>query len=224
MTTNFDLTRGRSPSDREGDDESSKRYTFGSNPPRHTAGGLLSSWLVDQQNTSDGLGDTAMCTSYPSRPDGLVAVGPTVLKPGMAWDSLACRSVKTMCREALTYPESRMGPRPRLCDSRLEHTVVVIRLPVYVVSDYRPCMTTGARLPSLSTTNPNTHQNSVPVPTNFRQKTSHGTGLFPPWTPQDPRWGSGHAKVLPPPRRSMTFPKLIAANRVKLKGQEKVKL
>ena len=67
MTTNQTLMRSRSPSRVEEDEKRNKRYNFVLNPPRHTAGGLTSSWLVDQQTFRDGLGCTRKCSLNPKR-------------------------------------------------------------------------------------------------------------------------------------------------------------
>ena len=42
--------RGRSPSSKDNDGRESKKYVLGLTPPRHTTGGLLSSWLVQPAN------------------------------------------------------------------------------------------------------------------------------------------------------------------------------
>ena len=102
--------RGRSPSSKDDDNRESKKYVLVLTPPRHTSGGLLSSWLVDQQFTFDGLRWPLLCPPCPRRWASHRATPPTVLGPGMDQDSSACRSVNTSCRKAL--PHSEGGSRP----------------------------------------------------------------------------------------------------------------
>ena len=97
--------RGRSLSRTDNDGREAKKYVFGLTPPRHTTGGLLSSWLVDQQNTFDGHRWALLCPPCPRRWASLMATPSTVLGPGMDQDSSACRSVNTSCRKAVPHRE-----------------------------------------------------------------------------------------------------------------------
>ena len=82
--------RGHSPSRKDKDDRESKKYVLVLTPPRHTSGGLLSSWLVDQQITFDGQRWPLLCPPCPRWWASHRATPPTVLGPGMGQDSSAC--------------------------------------------------------------------------------------------------------------------------------------
>ena len=97
MTTNTQTTRARSPTQGENDVESTKRYYLCSFPPRHTSGGLLSSWLVKQQLTKDGYWCTTFCVPLPRELDGHHAIPCPVLIPGMVPDSLTSTSRNAQC-------------------------------------------------------------------------------------------------------------------------------
>ena len=75
--------RGRSPSSKDNDGRESKKYVSGLTPPRHTTGGLLYSWLVDQQTSFDGQRWPLLCPPCPRRWASHHAIPPTVLGPGM---------------------------------------------------------------------------------------------------------------------------------------------
>ena len=98
--------RGCLPSSKDNDDQESKKYVLVLTPPRHTSGGLMSSWLVDQQITFDRQRWPLLCPTCPTRWDTPL----TVLGPGMGQDSSACRSVNTSCKKALPHREGESRP------------------------------------------------------------------------------------------------------------------
>ena len=124
---------GHSASNNGCDGLDSKRYTFGLNPPRHTSGGLLSSWLVDQQTIVDGHKWTLLCTPSPRRWDSPAAAPLTVLDPGMDQDSATCRSRNTSCRKVLTHCDGGCRPTPVSGETEWAHMRAVCQRPMYTL-------------------------------------------------------------------------------------------
>ena len=107
--------RGSLPSSK--DNRESKKYVLVLTPPRQTTGGLLSSWLVDQQTTFDGHKWALRCPPRPRWWASHHATPPTVLGPGMDQDSSACRSVNTSCKKALPCREGEGRPSSTSCEN-----------------------------------------------------------------------------------------------------------
>ena len=128
-TTNPKTTRGYSETTGVSDTRDPKKYVFGLTPPRHNTGGLLSSWLVDQQIFCDRCKWTLLCLLHPREQGSHTAAMLPVLGSGMFQVSQVCGSVTTFCREVFTHLTS--GSRQtHLCESKWVHTVVVKQLPV----------------------------------------------------------------------------------------------
>ena len=128
-TTNPKMTRGCSETTGVSDTRDPKKYVFGLTPPRHNTGGLLSSWLVDQQIFCDRCKWTLLCLLHPREQGSHTAAMLPVLGSGMFQVSQVCGSVTTFCREVFTHLTS--GSRQtHLCESKSAHTVVVKQLPV----------------------------------------------------------------------------------------------
>ena len=115
-----------------------KKYVFGLTPPRLTTGGLLSSWLADQQIFRDGCKWTLLCLLHPREQGSHAAAMLPVLGSGMFQVSRVCRSVTTLCREVFTHLTSG-SRRTHLGESKWVHTVVVKQLPVTNNYTRRPC-------------------------------------------------------------------------------------
>ena len=137
-TTNPKTTRGCSETTGVSDTRELKKYVFELTPPRFTTGGLLSSWLADQQFFRDGCKWTLLCPLHPREQGGHEATLLPVLGSGMLQVSRVCRSVTTLCREVFTHLTSG-SRRTHLCESKWVHTVVVKQLPVTNNHTRRPC-------------------------------------------------------------------------------------
>ena len=137
-TTNPKTTRGCSETTGVSDTQDPKNYVFGLTPPRHNTGGLLSSWLVDQQIFRDRCKWTLLCSLHPRELGSHAAALLPVLGSGMFQVSWVCRSVTTLCREVFTHLTSG-SRRTHLCESKWVHTVAVKRLPVTNNHTRRPC-------------------------------------------------------------------------------------
>ena len=128
-TTNPKTTRGCSETTGVSDTRELKQYVFELTPPRFTTGGLLSSWLADQQFFRDGCKWTLLCPLHPREQGGHKAALLPVLGSGMFQVLRVCRSVTALCREVFTHLTSG-SRRTHLCESKWVHTLVVKRLPV----------------------------------------------------------------------------------------------
>ena len=132
-------TRGRPPSLKDNNDRESKKYVLGLTPPRHTTGGLLSSWLVDQQTTFDGHMWSPRCPPRPRWWASHRATPPTVLGPGMDQDSVACRSVNTSCKKALPHREGESRPSSTSCENEETYRVGVCQNPMHKRITHQSC-------------------------------------------------------------------------------------
>ena len=107
-----------------------KKYVFGLTPPRHLTGGLLSSWLVNQQFSRDGCKWTPLYSFHPRKLGSHVATLLPVHGPGMVQVSWVCKRVRTLCRKVSTQQECECRLWTHLIEFKWGHTVVVSQLPV----------------------------------------------------------------------------------------------
>ena len=180
MSSSTQNTRARSPTQGETDDERSKRYILVSNLPRHTAGGLLSSWLVDQHLTKDGGGYTIYCVPPPRVLDGHHAAFWPVLIPGMVPDSLTSMGRNTLCWVDVSHYDGESCQRTLAREGARVLKVKVSRPHYKVNGSHRTQLTTSPRLPSQELIHTTSYTESIPVLTDLRFKLGDGTFTLPP--------------------------------------------
>ena len=182
MSSSTQTTRARSPSQGELDVKNVKRYTFASNPPRHTSGRLLSSWMVAQYLTKDGGWHTTFCVPLPRALDGHHAVSWPVLIPGMVPDSLTSMSRNTQCWVDLTHCDGETSPRTLAREGASALKVKVIRPHYKVNGSHRTQLTLSPKLPSQVLPHTTAHNVAIQALTDLRFKTGDGTFVTLPST------------------------------------------
>ena len=167
MSSSTQTTRAHSPSQGESDVENAKGYTLASNPPRHTTGGLLSSWLVDQYLTKDGGWYTTFCVPPPRVIDGHHAVSWLVLIPGMVLDSLTSTSRNTQCWVDMTHCDGESCLRTLASEGARVLKVKVSRPHYKVNGSHGTQLTLSPRLPSQELPHTTVHTDSIQVLTDL---------------------------------------------------------
>ena len=123
-TTSTSETRARSASrPGETEEQRNKRYTFGSHPPRHATGGLLSSWLDSQHVLKDGWRWTPRCSPHPRWLGDHVVAQKSALAPGMVSDSLTSKCRNASCWKVLFRLAGVQDQTPSHREGRRIHKV-----------------------------------------------------------------------------------------------------